>query len=122
MVKHTFVHQVNRAKNLLDGLKANTDQLGKWGITPEFLAKITDLQDQASQLESKRNALNASAQEATAAQEQIMAELNKQCSVAKKLVRIALPEEAWPAFGFRAGEYASKEPPATTAPAAQAGS
>ena len=39
MLYRTFAHQVNSAKNLLDGLQANADQMGKWGITPEFLAK-----------------------------------------------------------------------------------
>jgi hypothetical protein len=113
MPYQTFADQVNRAKNLLDGLQANAEQMGKWGITPEFLVKMTDLQDRTRQLESKRNALKASAQEATAEHEQLMAQLTHQCGVAKKLVRIALPKESWPAFGFLAGEYASKEPPET---------
>ncbi len=37
-----------------------------------------------------------------------MADLNKQYGMIRKLVRIALSEEDWPAFGFRAGEYAEK--------------
>ncbi len=37
-----------------------------------------------------------------------MANLNKQYGMIRKLVRIALPQEVWPAFGFRAGEYSEK--------------
>jgi hypothetical protein len=105
---YTFAHQINRAKTLLEGLTTYAEQLAQWGITTEFLTKTTELYNQANQLEQKRNALKASSQEATAEQEQVMTDLNSQCGVAKKLVRIALPEESWPAFGFRAGEYASK--------------
>ncbi len=109
----TFAHQINKAKNMLDGLKANTDKLAKWGITADFIAAMSSLHDRANQLESKRNALNASTQEATAEQQQIMADLNNQYSVAKRLVKIEMSQESWPAFGFRAGEFAAKEPPET---------
>ena len=117
----TFAHQINKAKNMLDGLKASGDKLAKWGITADFIAAMSDLHDQANQLESKRNALNASAQETTAQQQQIMADLNNQYSVAKRLVKIEMPKESWPAFGFRAGEFAAKqsqETPETVKPVA----
>jgi hypothetical protein len=109
----TFAHQVNRAKNMLDGLKANAEQLARWGVTPDFIAKMTDLHDKANQLESKRNALSASAQEATAELAQAVAELKIQYGIAKRLIRIEMPKESWPAFGFREGEYASRVPQET---------
>ncbi len=105
----TFAYQINKAKNMLDGLKANTDKLAKWGITTDFIAAMSSLHDRANLLESKRNALSASVQEATAEQQQILADLNNQYSVAKRLVKIEMPQESWPAFGFRAGEFAAKE-------------
>ncbi len=109
----TFAHQINKAKNMLDGLKANADKLAKWGVTADFIAAMSSLHDRANLLESKRNALNASAQEATAEQQQILADLNNQYSVAKRLVKIEMSKESWPAFGFRAGEFAAKEPQET---------
>lgn len=108
MKYQTFAHQINRAKTLLDGMKLNGEELAKWGISPEFVANLTDVYNRANQLEQERNDLRAKSREATATQEQTMAELNSQCGMAKKLIRIALPEESWPAFGFRAGEYAAK--------------
>ncbi|HBF39240.1 MAG TPA: hypothetical protein DDW50_18215 [Firmicutes bacterium] len=109
MQYRTFAHQINRAKTLLDGLKTYGAELAGWGVTEEVATGFTNLYNQANQNEQKRNDLKASSRTATAEQEETMAELNKQYGVIKKLVRIALPEEAWPAFGFRAGEYAAKE-------------
>lgn len=114
MLNQSFVHQINRAKTLLDGLKSYSDVMAGWGITPEVVTQFTNLYNQANQLEQKRNDLKASARTATAAQEQTMTDLNKQYGIIKKLVRIALPKESWPSFGFRAGEYAAKETEETT--------
>ena len=114
MQYRTFAHQINRAKTLLDGLKSYGTELAAWGVTEEVVTGFTNLYNQANQNEQKRNDLKASSKAATAEQEQTMAELNKQYGVIKKLVRIALPEEAWLSFGFRAGEYAAKETEPTT--------
>ena len=108
MLYRTFAHQINRAKTLIDGLKSHGDQLTGWGVTVEVIAGFTDLYNQAGLYEQKRNDLKALSRQATAEQEQTMADLNKQYGMIRKLVRIALPQEDWPAFGFRAGEYAEK--------------
>ena len=109
MPSQSFAYQINRAKTMLDGLKSRGDMLVGWGVTPEMVTQFTNLYNQANQLEQKRNDLRAGAKVATAAQEETMDDLNKQYGKIKKLVRIALPEEVWPSFGFRAGEYAVKE-------------
>ena len=104
----TFAHQVNRAKTLLDGLNGYGDDVAKLGITKEFVANLNNLYIQVGQLEQKRNELKATSMQATANQQQIMSDLNNQCSLARKSIRVTLPEEQWPAFGFRAGEYGEK--------------
>ena len=104
----TFAHQINRAKTLLDGLNSYGDDVTQMGITKELVTKLSNLYTQASQMEQKKNELKASSREATTAQEEIMSELNRQSSLARKSIRVTLPEEKWPAFGFRAGEYAEK--------------
>jgi hypothetical protein len=109
----TFAHQINRAKTLLDGLKAYGEDVTQLGITADVVAKLNDLYIQAGQLEQKRNDLKSSSMEATVAQMQTMSQLNNQCSLARKSIRVALPEEKWPAFGFRSGEYAK---PTTQSP------
>ncbi len=105
----TFAHQINRVKNLLEGLNSYGDDVTQLGITKELIAKMTNLYNQAGQLEQKRNELKASSREATTAQVEIMSELKRQCSLARKSIRVGLPEEKWPAFGFRAGQYGEKE-------------
>ncbi len=109
MFYKTFAHQLNQAKNLLEGLKANAERMVKRGITPEILARMAELLDRANQIETRRNGLKAQSQEATTEQEQVMGELNAICTEARKLVRIEMPEDTWPAFGFRAGEFSKKK-------------
>ena len=110
MIYRTFAHQLNRAKNLLEGLKANAETMAKRGVTPESLARMEELLGRASQNETKRNALRAQSLAATTEQEQVMAELNAMSTEFRKLVRIEMPEDTWPAFGFRAGEFSKKKP------------
>jgi hypothetical protein len=69
---------------------------------------MTSLYEQANKLENDRNAIKACSQEATAQAEQVMTELVRLCSDAKKLVRMELSSESCPEFGFRKGEYAAK--------------
>ena len=101
---------VNRARNLLEGLKAHEERIAKRGITPEILARMEELHGQASQNETRRNGLRAQSLEATTEQEQVMEELNAICTEARKLIRIEMSEDSWPAFGFRSGEFSKKKP------------
>lgn len=105
----SFANRINKAKNMMAGLTTHATQLSKRGITPEFITQMTLLYEQANQVENERNAIKARSQEATAKVEQVMTELDRLCSQAKKLVRIELPQETWPEFGFRKGEYAVKQ-------------
>ena len=106
-----FARQLNNAKNLMAGLTTHAAQLGKRGITPEVIAQMTSLYEQANRLDDERNAIKARSQEATVQVEQVMTELERLYAQAKKLVRIELPSESWPEFGFRKGEYAAKAAP-----------
>ncbi len=66
---------------------------------------MTNLYNQAGKIEQKRNELTVSSREATTAQMKIMGELKRQSSLARKSIPFGLPEEKWPAFSFRAGQY-----------------
>ncbi len=109
MMYQTFAHKINRAKTLLDGLNSYGESVSQLGITKELVAKITDLYNQAGLIEQKKNDLMASSREATTTQQEIMKELNHQSSLARKSIRVNLPEEKWLAFGFRAGESGETE-------------
>ncbi len=112
----TYAQRIDRVKSLLGGMAAHADKLEKWGITPEFIDKLNALYKQATEIEQKRNALKASSQLATVEQDKIMAELEDNCSMVRKLIRFELPKEYWPEFGFRKGEYAEKKPAEPTEP------
>ena len=110
----TFAERLITAKNMLAGLTAHTSELGKRGITPEVLGQMGQLYQQVAKLDDDRNTLKARSQESTANAEQTMTELERFCSDARKLVRMELPSESWPEFGFRKGEYAGKGAQVTT--------
>lgn len=116
MSYQTFAHHINRAKTLLDGLKSRGEEMLKWGIDPGYVTELTELFNQANQQEQVRNDLKAKSLEATTVQTETVTKLNKKCGIARKLIRIALPQEDWPAFGFRSGEFAAKEPKKTKEP------
>lgn len=105
----TFANRLMTAKNMVAGLTAHASELASRGITTEVLAQMNQLYEEAIQLDDKRNALKARSQEATAQSEETMSELESLCRDAKKIVRMELPEETWPEFGFRKGEYAAKK-------------
>ena len=104
----SYAHRIDRVKGILGGMTAYADKLEKWGITQEFITNMTTLYNQASENEQKKNALKASTQQLTVAQDGVMEELENSCAMVKKLVRFELPKETWPEFGFRQGEYAEK--------------
>ena len=104
----SYAQRIDRVKGILGGMTANADKLEKWGITQQFITNMTTLYNQASENEQKKNALKASTQQLTVAQDQVMGELESNCAMVKKLVRFELPKEYWPEFGFRQGEYAEK--------------
>jgi hypothetical protein len=116
MLINTYAHRIDRVKSILGGMTAHAEKLAKWGITAEFIDKVAQLYNQACENEQKKNALKASSQQAVAEQDQVMAELESNCGIVKKLVRFELPKEYWPEFGFRQGEYAAKTKTAATDP------
>lgn len=116
MLSRSYAHRIYRVKAVLDGLAAHTDKLTQLGVAPDYIAKMNELYDRAQANEQRRNAMKSSAQLATAEQETIMAELESNCGMIKKLVRFQLPKEHWPEFGFREGEYAEKKPTEPTEP------
>ncbi len=105
----TFAERLMTAKNMLAGLTAHASDLAGRGITKEVLDQMNQLYERAIELDDKRNALKARSQEATSETEETMSELESLCSDAKKIVRMEMPEESWPEFGFRKGEYAAKK-------------
>lgn len=106
----TFAERTLSAKNLIAGLGAHLGELGKRGITQEVITEMSGLYNDAIRKNESRNALKARSQEATAETEEIMNHLESMCSDAKKIVRMELPEETWPEFGFRKGQFSRLTP------------
>jgi hypothetical protein len=104
----TFAERLMNTKNMLAGLTAHTGELSKRGVTSEAIGQMNQLYQQAIRQDDDRNAIKARSQEATVEAEHTMTELERLCSDARILVRMELPSESWPEFGFRKGQYARK--------------
>ena len=104
----TFAQRLVSAKNIIAGLTAHVETVSKRGFSQEVIDQMSELYDQAVKQDDARNALKARSQEATTQAEETMTELESLCGDAKKIIRMDLPEETWPEFGFRKGDYASK--------------
>ncbi len=104
----SYVRRMARIKNLLEGMALLGDKLEKWGISQELMNKITMLYNQATINEQKKKILKDSARQLTAAQNQLLKDLESYCTLVREWVRFEFPQETWPEFGFRKGEYAVK--------------
>ncbi len=104
----SYARRMARVKNLLEGVGAFGGQIGEMGITQELMNKMTTLYNQAIENEQKKNILKDSARQLTAAQNQLLKELESLSALIREWVRFELPQETWPKFGFRKGEYAVK--------------
>jgi hypothetical protein len=74
------------------GLKQNKERLTKRGVTKEFLKKLNDTVA-AQTPENEQETLKAKLKEKTVAFDANMAELVKQLSEAKKVIKLEMPRE-----------------------------
>lgn len=109
MLCKTYAYRIKKIKAVLSGTMAHADKLTQWGVTPEYIAKINNLFDLACVTEQRRKAIKGTRHLTTVDQELIMAELEGNCGMIKKLVHFKLPREYWPEFDFRKDEYGEKE-------------
>ncbi len=105
MIKKNFTARYSRVHNMLKGLKSHTGQFSKYGATPEFLNQLTGIYAAVNQIQKQRRAIKKTSLEATAAKNHSLKEAEKLCGKARKWIRLELPADAWPEFGFKKGEY-----------------
>ena len=105
MIEKTFTARYTRIQSMLKGLKSHTGQFSKYGATPEFQNRITRLYEEVNTIQKQRQAIKKTSLEATAAKNHSLKEAEKLCGKARKWIRLELPADAWPEFGFKKGEY-----------------
>lgn len=107
MLKKDFSFRINKIKQLLGGMKARADEVAVWGYTAEFIEGLSKIYDELNQLQDVRNANITAGKAATAKQQQLLQEAEKQATMVRQSIRSRLPEADWNQFGFYPGETAA---------------
>jgi response regulator RpfG family c-di-GMP phosphodiesterase len=97
VAKQSYAQVLHNSRLMAAGLDQNSD---KWGLTKEFIKKINDTVNAAQNLENEQETLKAKLKEKTVVFDANMAELVKQLSEAKKVIKLEMPQETWKEFGI----------------------
>jgi hypothetical protein len=113
MLKRDFSFRINKIKQLLGGLKARTEEAAAWGYSAEFIVSLSTIHDELTRLQDVRNTNITEGKAATAKQQQLLLEAEKQATMVRQSIRSRLPESDWNQFGFYPGETSTAK---STAP------
>jgi hypothetical protein len=80
---YSYAEQINDTKVMLAGLKAQIECLGKRGV------------------DNDQEAMKARQKEISALLREKMKELRKRHNLAKKIVKMEIPQESWKEFGIK---------------------
>jgi len=83
------------------GLGRQADKLSRRGIDKEFIQAFAELQVRAIRLNGEQESLKSRLREKTAELEDVLAQLGRQHSLAKKLVKLDFPRSGWLEFGIQ---------------------
>ena len=96
----SIADRLTQAQEMLAGLAAHEAQLTKWGIDTAFIADLTSQYNNALDAHNSALAFKARHMEKTAECRKYLDKLSDLSSVARKQVKIALPQETWREFGI----------------------
>ncbi|MEK6793663.1 MAG: hypothetical protein AABZ39_02720 [Spirochaetota bacterium] len=98
----SYASEINAAKLMAAGLKAQSARVAKRGISADFTSKLDALQNDARNLDNEQEALKAREKEKTAELKAKMKDLKKMMSEANKAVKLEMEKESWKEFGIGA--------------------
>ena len=102
MPKQSYAEDINSAKVMISGLKANAERVSKRGLESGFVAKLEALHESARSLDNEQEDLKAKLKTKTAALETKMDELGAMMTEARKVVKLEMESESWKSFGISA--------------------
>ena len=101
MARKSYADNVNTAKVMISGIKANPDRMSKRGLGEEFLAGLTEDYNAVQQLDNEQESLKARLKEKTAELDGRMNSLKKKISEAKTTVKMEMEKKTWVEFGIQ---------------------
>lgn len=85
---------------MLSGLNAHTETLSARGLGADFFTKLETDYRALVEVFNERQALKARLMEKTAEKCQLQSSVTDQYMEARKIIKIALPQETWREFGI----------------------
>lgn len=99
MAKKSFAETITSTQLLAKALEGRAGNL-PIGISTELVEEIKSLNQQAVELNVVQEKLKAELKEKTAQIDKTILSLEEKYSLAKKYIKMALPQEQWREFGF----------------------
>lgn len=100
MPKRGLAEIVNATELMLSGLKAHQSELSTRGLDDAFIKKMEDLMKELVQANNLQEKLKADLKTQTEKVDQMMGNLQKLSSEAKKRVKLDVPATQWKEFGI----------------------
>jgi seryl-tRNA synthetase len=97
----SYAEQINDTKVMLAGLKAQIERLGKRGVDNEFITGLEEIYNEVRAVDNDQEAMKARQKEISVLLREKMKELRKRYSLAKKVVKMEMPQESWKEFGIK---------------------
>ncbi|MDY3548004.1 hypothetical protein PG291_05260 [Riemerella anatipestifer] len=100
MPKKGLAEVVHAAELMLSGLKAHQSDLSSRGLDADFIKTMEDLMKDLVQANNLQEKLKADLKTQTAKVEQLMSNLQKTASEARKRVKLDIQRSQWKEFGI----------------------
>jgi uncharacterized protein involved in exopolysaccharide biosynthesis len=85
---------------LTSGLLNNLDRIGVRGIDGHAINELRVLREEVQGLEAEQEALKSRLKEKTQELNQALGELKRKAAVARKIVKLQVPQPGWKEFGI----------------------
>lgn len=96
----SFATKNNDTRLMIEGLKANKEAVARMGIDDEFINKLETQNNAVKKADVAQEKAKADLDTATKAVKDADKERTKSYNFARKVVKLALPEDRWKEFGI----------------------
>ncbi len=99
--KKSYADVISLTEVMLNGLRNNLETVTKRGIDEVFINQLSEARSTAITMNNKQEELKADLKDQTSMLQEKMDEIYSQLSEAKKVVKLAIPQERWVEFGIQ---------------------
>lgn len=100
-MEKSYASNVNDAKLMIAGIKANIEALSGRGLNAEYVADYEAIYSDALRLDNEQESLKAQLKTKTKELDNKMKELDKKTGYSKKTVKMDVEKTKWKEFGIK---------------------